>query len=261
MIRRFFVQLATAFTFMTRFPLVARWSSGDPLDLAASGRFFPVVGYAIGGLAAAVYFYSAEVFSLSVSALLAVIALPLLTGAFHEDGLGDTADGLGGAFDTKRKLEIMRDSRIGTYGTVALLGLFLLRWQLFMEIPLQVVFLTLISAHVISRWSTVMLGWMMPYVREGASNKPVADGMKGREFVIATIFASLWLFADWQLHALSMAVGVLIACMAAAWFRRQIGGVTGDTLGAANIAVEIGVLMTWNIADRLGYWAQKVVSF
>lgn len=261
MIRRFFVQLATAFTFMTRFPLVARWSSGDAADLAASARFFPVVGYAIGGLAAAVYYYSAHVFSLPVAALLAVIALPLLTGAFHEDGLGDTADGLGGAFDPKRKLEIMRDSRIGTYGTVALLGLFLLRWQLFLEIPLKIVFLTLISAHVIARWSTVLLGWMMPYVREGASNKPVAEGMKGREFLFATAFACLWLFADWQLHALSMIVAVLISCVAAAWFRRQIGGVTGDTLGAANIAVEIGVLMTWNIADRLGYWAQQLATF
>src|SRR5690625_65926 len=62
---------------------------------------------------------------LPFAALLAVVALPLLTGAFHEDGLGDTADGLGGAFEKKRKLEIMRDSRIGTYGTVALLSLFL----------------------------------------------------------------------------------------------------------------------------------------
>lgn len=258
MIRAFFVQLATAFTFMTRFPLVARWSSGHASDLAASARFFPVVGYAVGGLAAAVLYYSANIVSLPVAALLAVIVLPVLTGAFHEDGLGDTADGLGGAFETSRKLEIMRDSRIGTYGTVALIGLFFMRWQLFLEIPVKAIFLSIVSAHVIARWSTVLLGWMMPYVREGASNKPVADGMRGRELLIATAFALLWCATEWKLHLGSMLVAVLISCLAAAWFRRQIGGVTGDTLGAANIAVEIGVLLTWNVADRLGYWAQQV---
>lgn len=256
MIRQFFVQLATAFTFMTRFPLVARWSSGRADDLAASARFFPMVGYAVGGIAAAVLYYGANVFSLPIAALLAVIVLPVLTGAFHEDGLGDTADGLGGAFETQRKLEIMRDSRIGTYGTIALIGLFFMRWQLFLEIPVKAIFLSLISAHVIARWSTVLLGWMMPYVREGASNKPVAEGMRLKELIIATVFALLWCATEWQLHLASMLVAVLISCVAAAGFRRQIGGVTGDTLGAANIAVEIGVLMTWNVADRLGYWAQ-----
>lgn len=261
MIRRAFVLLATAFTFMTRFPLVARWSSGSSVDLAASARFFPVVGYAIGGIAAAVLYYSEYAFSLPVAAVLCTIALPLLTGCFHEDGLGDTADGLGGAFKVSRKLEIMRDSRIGTYGTVALIGLFLLRWQLFMEIPAKVVFLTLISAHVIARWSTVFLGWMMPYVREGAPNKPVAEGMGVRELLIATVFASLWMFAEWKLHLISMLVAMLVCSFAAAFFRRQIGGVTGDTLGATTIAVEIAVLLTWNAADRVGYWAQQLSPF
>lgn len=255
MIGRFFRQLATAFTFMTRFPLVARLASGSSADLAASSRFFPVVGYAIGALAAAVFYYSSHVFSDEIAALLAVIALPLLTGAFHEDGFADTVDGLGGAFARKRKLEIMKDSRIGTYGACALLAVFFLRWQLILEIPMRVVFLTLISAHVCSRWAGVLVGWMLPYVREGASNKPVADGMGWREMLIATFFALLWLYPEWRLHAASMVVALLVACVMAALFRRQIGGVTGDTLGAVNIVVELSILLTWNVADRLGYWA------
>lgn len=261
MIRRNFVLVATAFTFLTRFPLVARWASGSASELAASARFFPVVGYAIGGIAAAIYYYAGYAFSLPMAALLCAIALPILTGCFHEDGLGDTADGLGGAFEPARKLEIMRDSRIGTYGTAALIALFLLRWQLFLELPLRIVFLVLISAHVIARWASVFMGWMMPYVREGAANKPVAEGIGGRELIIATAFACLWMFADWQLHAISMLIAMLIISFAGAFFRRQIGGVTGDTLGAATIVVEIGVLITWNIADRLGYWTQQIPTY
>lgn len=261
MIRRNIVLLATAFTFLTRFPLVARISSGSAAELAASTRFFPVVGYAIGGLAATVYYYAGYAFSLPIAALICTISLPVFTGCFHEDGLGDTADGLGGAFERARKLEIMRDSRIGTYGTVALIALFLMRWQLFMELPMKVVFVVLISAHVISRWASVFIGWMMPYVREGAPNKPVAEGIGTRELLIATVFASLWMFAEWQLHAISMLMAMLICSFAAAFFRRQIGGVTGDTLGATTIVVEIGVLMTWNVADRLGYWAQQLPMY
>src|SRR5690625_6288941 len=104
---------------------------------------------------------------------------------------------------------------------------------------MNVVFLAFISAHMIARWSTVMLGWMMPYVREGASNKPVADGMRGKEFLIATFFAPLWLFADCRLLALGMALGLLVACGAAAGFGGQMGGVPvgrGNRLNSSTLA-------------------------
>lgn len=244
-------RMATTFTFMTRFPLVARWGSGEPEELGASTRYFPLVGYAVGGIGAAVFYYGAYGFSHSVAALLATITLVMLTGAFHEDGLADAADGFGGAFEPARKLEIMRDSRIGTYGACALIALFLLRWQLLVELPVGRVFFALISAHVVARWSSLLIGWMLPYVREGASNKPMADGIGRREVFIATLITAAWLIVQPQMHGLSMIVAVLVSCVAAAIFRRQIGGVTGDALGAANVAVEIAALMAWNFADRL----------
>lgn len=258
MIGRELRRIATAFTFMTRFPLVARWSSGESSELAASTRYFPLVGYAIGGLGAAAFYYSAYAFSHPVAALFAVIALVVMTGAFHEDGLADTADGFGGAFETSRKLEIMRDSRIGTYGTAALISLFLLRWQLLTELPLELIFLAMISAHVIARWSSLLIGWMLPYVREGASNKPMADGMGWRELLVGTVLASAWLLLEPEIHGISMLVAVLVACVAAAIFRRQIGGVTGDALGAANVTVEIVVLLVWNFAERLNFWWEQI---
>lgn len=254
MIVRELRRIATAFTFMTRIPLVHRWSSGEHAELAASTRYFPLVGYVVGGLGAAVLYYSNFALSHAMAALVASIALVLLTGAFHEDGLADTADGFGGAFEPARKLEIMKDSRVGTYGVLALVAVFALRWQLLVELPIAIIFLAMISAHVLSRWSSLLVGIMLPYVREGASNKPIADGLGWRELVIGTVFAGLWMLTEFRLHAIAMVVAVLVCCIVAAISRRQIGGVTGDVLGASNLTVEIAVLITWSVAERMNYF-------
>lgn len=247
-------RVATAFTFMTRIPLLHRWSSGEPSELAASTRYFPLVGYAVGAAGAATFHYAAYSVSHAMAALAACIVLVLMTGAFHEDGLADTADGFGGAFEKERKLEIMRDSRIGTYGTLALVALFVARWQFFVEMPVELIFMAIISAHVLGRWSSIVIGLMLPYVREGASNKPMADGIGWKEGLVATVIAGAWMIQEPKIHAIAMVVAILVCCIAAAIFRRQIGGVTGDALGAANVVVELVVLLTWNIADRMNYF-------
>lgn len=247
-------RVATAFTFMTRLPLVARWSFGDAEELAKSTRYFPLVGYVVGFAGYGAMYAAGEVLPRAIAAAIGLVAMVLVTGCFHEDGLADTADGFGGAFDPARKLEIMKDSRIGTYGSTALILSLLIRWQLLVEMPTELLILAIPSAHVLGRWSSGLLSLMLPYVREGASNKPVADGMGKIEFLIGSAFVALWLIPFPLPHAVAILVTVLVACVAAAGFRRQIGGTTGDTLGAANQLVEIAVMMSWLIGARAGLW-------
>lgn len=247
-------RIATALTFMTRLPLVARWSFGSPEELAKSSRYFPLAGYLVGLAGYGAIYGAGEFLPRAIAAAVGLAVMVMFTGAFHEDGLADTADGFGGAFETERKLEIMRDSRIGTYGSAALILSLLIRWQLLVDMPFQLLLVSMVSAHVLARWSSSLIAMMLPYVREGASNKPIADGMGKTEFAIATALALLWLIPFPLPHAVGFFVAILIACLAAAVFRRQIGGTTGDTLGAANQLIEIAVMMSWLIGMRSGLW-------
>lgn len=246
--------IATAFTFLTRFPLVARISLYEQEDLGAAARWYPLVGIVIGALGAGVLYGSGYIFSREVAAAIALTCLVLATGAFHEDGLADTADGFGGAFDPARKLEIMKDSRIGTYGSAALILSLLIRWRLLMEIPIELMFVTLISAHSLSRWSAVVMVKMLPYVREGASNKPIAMGIGWKELFIATLTVGAVSYPMWKAHVAAILLTVLVVSVMTIISRRQIAGVTGDVLGATNQIVEIATLALWIAGVRAGLW-------
>ena len=112
LLRNEFHLFACALVFLTRVPL--RLDRFSDEDLAGSCAYFPAVGFLVGAFAACVFVLAAEVWEPSIAVLLAVASAVVLTGAFHEDGLADTADGLGGGWSVERKLEIMKDSRIGT---------------------------------------------------------------------------------------------------------------------------------------------------
>lgn len=246
--------IATAFTFMTRFPLVARWSLHSSEDLGRAARYYPLVGIVIGAIGAGVIHAANFVFSRDLAALFALAAMVLATGAFHEDGLADTADGFGGAFEAERKLAIMKDSRIGTYGSVALILSFFFRWELLTEMPIDLVLIGLVSAHALGRWASVLLATMLPYVREGASNKPIADGIRWPELAIGAVFVGALTYPLWKPHVAAVLLTILLVSILAVICRRQIGGVTGDVLGATNQIVEIAVLALWIAGVRAGLW-------
>lgn len=244
MIGRELRRMATAATFLTRLPLIARCASGDPLELGHSARWFPLIGCVVGAIGGAIYLGAAAIWAPGLAALIALAAMVLVTGAFHEDGWADAFDGLFGGWTVERRLEIMRDSRIGTYGALSLLLLLAAKWQALASLPPAEAFPVLVAAHAMARWSTLVLARSLPYVREQGPMKPVASGIGAVELGIGTLSAVLVLSllatcSSLWLVALGTAATLVLMAGAALLFRARIGGITGDCLGAANQAIEL----------------------
>lgn len=241
-------RLATAAMFLTRLP-TGSLASAEPAELARSTRYFPLVGFGVGVLLAIGLSILLKVFPASVALGLMLLLSIRLTGAFHEDGLADVADSAG-AFQIDRKLEIMRDSRLGTYGSLALILLVLIKllslWEL-SQLDLRWCLGVLVAAHVLSRWSSVWLMVFIPYARPEAANKVVAEGVTLRRLAESTVwaFALLCVLAWWVSPAILLLLPMawLVTVLAGRHFSRSFGGITGDCLGAANQLVETAVFL------------------
>jgi len=228
----------TALQFFTRLP-VPRWVGFHPDWLAHSTRYFPLVGWLVAWTSALAYLLAVQFWPQPLAVLLCTAVGIWLTGAFHEDGFADLCDGLGGAVSRERALEIMRDSRLGSYGVIGLVLLMLTRLAaLNALLPLQIL-AALGIAHPLSRWLATCLIWRMDYVREEGKSKPLAQRMSTGEFLIATVWMILPVIGTVALGLMSwrrIAVGVALAALAALWLarclRRRLGGYTGDGLGA-----------------------------
>lgn len=229
-------------TFLTRLPCPGAVDhSGSALG--RSTAYFPIVGTLVGLLSALAYLTASCLFEPMISAALALLVSVLLTGAFHEDGLADTADGIGGGFTLERKLEIMRDSRIGTYGATALIFSIVLRVLAIAALPAPLAFSALILAHTLARFSSLPLIYFNTYVREQGTGKPFAAQVT----VTRLLVAGLWCVLVWLVlpGALCPALPAAAASLLAAhfYFRAKLGGITGDTLGAANQLSELAVYL------------------
>ena len=237
-------QFAIAASVLTRFPIAA--GASEPGAVAASGWAFPLVGGGIGALCAVVYF-AAGLLGLpaGLAALLAIAAGIAATGALHEDGLADTADGFGGGRDRDRKLAIMRDSAHGTYGVVALVLSIGLRATAIAAIGDPVfVGLALIAAHAASRAALPMAMYLLRPAR--ADGLGTAAGRPGRMVAaVAALIGSAIALAT--LGPLTGALALLLTggavALAAMLARRQIGGYTGDVLGFFQQIGEIVMLL------------------
>lgn len=245
--------LLTAFQFLTRIPVpAAHFHTGS---LAQSVRFFPLVGLFIGLAASALRLTLAHVLDPALTAALVLLFLIMVTGALHEDGLADAADGLGGGWNTQQVLTIMRDSRIGSYGAIALVLSLLLRWLLLARLPAASFLPVVVTAHVLCRWTTLPLSYYLQPARvaNGQTDGP-PDGQGARVAQLTTRNALL------TGSLLTLAI-VLVAMRAAAWkpilaavlvsfcsgwyYRKRIGGVTGDCFGATNQLTEIAVYLAF----------------
>lgn len=262
-LRLFFVALQ----FLTRLPVpawVAADKGFDPRWLNACVRYFPLVGALVGGCGALVLWFAAPWWPPLVAALLSVAATVWVTGAFHEDGLADTFDALGGHVPREKALAIMKDSRIGTYGAAALVLGLALRVALVAALaqadPLNAG-LALVAAHMLGRTAAVGLMALLPYAgdAEHAKAKPLATAVPLLSVGVASAWAllmsagmaalgvfgmlpgaSLPVPAFWLLAALSTLAVVLLMRR---WLALRLGGYTGDTLGATEQLAEIGVLL------------------
>lgn len=234
-----------AVIFLTRVPVrVDR--PVEPGDLAASAPFFPLAGAGLGLVSALAYAAAAALgLPPPVAATLAVLALVLLTGALHEDGLADTVDGFGGARDRTRRLEIMRDPRVGSFGVLALVLAVLLRIGALAALAEPVLVLAAsIGAGALSRTPLPVLMRLLPAARQDGLAADVGRPVGPRAVaavVIGVLLAGLALGPLGGLVALVLtaAAAALIAGLAI----RLIGGLTGDVLGAIQQASEILVLL------------------
>ena len=237
--------LATAV--LTRLPVAPRdEDAADEGAVAAASWAFPAVGAGIGMIAALVMF-GASSFGLgdAPAALLALVAAGFVTGALHEDGLADTADGLGGGRTRDEKLAIMRDSRQGTYGIIALILSIGLRAVALASIPGPIEGgLALIAAHAASRGFLAPAMWWLAPAREDGLGA-TAGTPSGAAALIAPVIGIF--IALGMLGPVRGAVAIVLSGMAvaatAAVARRQIGGYTGDVLGAFQQIGEIVMLL------------------
>lgn len=237
-----------AIRFFTRIP-VPRWVGHSEEGLNRSARYFPVVGILIGAVAALVFWSSDILWPKSVAILLSMAASVYLTGAFHEDGLCDMVDGLGGGWDKARILEIMKDSRVGSYGVVALTLTLLGKFVLLSELSALWLPAILVTGHAVSRLCSTSLLLTMEYVREDAESKskPIAKRLSADGFVLS---AALILPACLLLPPSAIMAGSALAAIVTLWISgilsRNLGGYTGDCLGGvqqvSELAFYLGVL-------------------
>ncbi|MEO0365959.1 MAG: adenosylcobinamide-GDP ribazoletransferase [Pseudomonadota bacterium] len=237
---------ALAIQFLTRIPLPIG-DAYSPARLAATPRYYPLVGALVGLMSAVVYWLTATALSPTVAVLLAIGAGLLITGAFHEDGLADTFDGLGGT-DRERTLAIMRDSQIGTFGALALGVMLALKSATLIGLDPSYVGLTLIIGHGLSRLSAVLVIATSQYARDHGTGKPTADGIDRVSLVIAIATGAILLcvlaIAAGLSATLAVAVGGLLGHFGMrVLFERRLGGYTGDTLGAVQQTTELGVYL------------------
>lgn len=234
-----------AVQFLTRIP-VPPLQDFEAGWITRSAKYFPLVGQIVGALSGAALLAADQFWIWPLPALLAVAAGLLITGAFHEDGLADTADGLGGGQNVAQRLTIMKDSRIGTYGALALMMVLAIKVAALSPLPAETAALLLIAAHGLGRAAAVIAMTVMTYAGDpdAAKSKPVPDGVTGAECLLAIAF-SLWpllLIAPPIIMPALIGGGVLALVMALT-ARRLIKGYTGDVLGAIEQVFEVGFLL------------------
>ena len=246
MFRRELEYFFGAVRFFTRLPVPA-WVGHSAEMLNHSARYFTLVGLIVGLIGALVFALTSFFFPKTLAVLLAMAATILITGAFHEDGWADMVDGFGGGWTRERTLEIMKDSRIGSYGAIALVLLLLAKFMALVELDMLLIAPALIAGHALSRLCATSVMHFLDYARDEGKAKPLATRISLGELAVAAFFG---LIALVLLPPLSVITGVLLAAAATAWltrkFKHRLGGYTGDCLGAtqqlAEVAFYIGLL-------------------
>lgn len=243
-----------AIQFLTRIPIPSI-NNYQPDWLHQSSRHFPAVGLLVGVLCAVIFWLASLFFTPLVSAAVSTAFGVRLTGAFHEDGLADICDGLGGGYTRERALTIMKDSRLGTFGVLGLGLAMLSKIALLASLPPMIAVIALIIAHGASRLCCISLIALLPYGGdiEHARAKPMAQSLSFAQSLVASfwiVIALLLLFlifpnALQRIGIFQWVLAVILAIAATDYFRRllkrRLGGYTGDGLGATQQISEIAI--------------------
>lgn len=246
--------ILVAVQFLTRIP-VPSFKHYDPQWLHQSSRHFPAVGLLVGLLCAGVFWLGSLLFTPLVAAVLSTAFGIKLTGAFHEDGLADSCDGLGGGLTRERTLTIMKDSRLGTYGVLGLVSALLLKISLLASMPISMAVIALILGHTASRLLCISLLSLLPYGGEieHAKAKPMAQqltpiqGLYSSGWLIVAIILVALIFPNTlqQIGLAQWLLAMILALIATDYMRRllrrRLDGYTGDGLGATQQLSEIAI--------------------
>ncbi len=231
-----------AVRFLTRIPLPG--AGGDVSPPAAAVMWFPVVGALIGAAVGGVAAGLGEILPAAVAAAVAVLTGVALTGAFHEDGLADTADALAGGWTRERRLEILDDPRHGSYGVAALCGSIVLRVVAVASLGQADAFIGLVAAHSLARGVAVSTMAVVPLAKPDGLGAGYARSVTTERALLAGLLAVAIaaLATGWwagPLAAAALIAGVMVAFFAV----RAIGGITGDVLGAIEQLAECAILV------------------
>ena len=229
----------TAITFLTRIPCPT-FQDGDETRLSRSLLYFPLAGALVGGVGAGVFFVMCRLYSQFVAAVFAIAAMVVITGAFHEDAFADVCDAFGG-MTPERRLEIMKDSRVGSFGVAGLVLMILAKVAVLSSMNPASAVLALIAAPVMSRWSSFYMISRFPRnARKNSLTGPLGSHATFGRLMISGLIAFSLCLPLGVIPALLLLIATILLCQAAGYFfLKWINGISGDCLGAVIQVTEL----------------------
>jgi adenosylcobinamide-GDP ribazoletransferase len=237
----------TAVMFYTRIPVPRNLPYSDQM-LNQATRWFPFIGWIVGGIGAGVFYGLQFVFPVNLAVLLSMIATIFVTGAFHEDGFADFCDGFGGGYTKEKILTIMKDSRIGTYGSIGLVGMLATKLLSLSSIDVKLIPLLLVAGHALSRLMPVLVIFTLEYARADLESKSKPIGKKGKttDLLMAIFFGLSGLaFLPLLYSAIIVPALLLVTVVFRKYITGKLGGYTGDCMGALQQLSEVIFYLGW----------------
>ena len=249
------IYFATALMFFTRIPVPFTIPYSSEI-MNKSQKYFAWVGLVIGFINALILYLSMMLFNLEIGIVVMMISSVLLTGAFHEDGFTDMCDSFGGGYGKEKILTIMKDSRVGAYGTIGIILIFALKFYSIQALgavaPLRVLGI-IILAHTVSRFISGTMIYTHQYVTDidVSKSKPLANKPLDKMALwvgFISILIAFTLIPDWHL-IFAFALAYLGKMYMGWYFKKHIGGYTGDCLGSVQQVCEVlfylGTIIVW----------------
>ena len=246
----------TAIMFYTRIPCPSNINH-DEQSLNKATRYFPLVGWIVGGFMFVVYILVHYFFSINIAVIISLLSGVLITGAFHEDGFADAFDGFGGGWTKEKILMIMKDSRLGTYGSLALFFLLILKVFILLElmsltqhVDIFFIILLFVNYHALARLTAISIVFTEQYARDDDSSKakPIAQKSTWVEVTFAMVFGLIPLLVlsafncSWFIILIPL---LMLRVSSIRYFNKWLQGYTGDCLGAVEQASEIIILLSY----------------
>lgn len=221
---------------------------GDASDLGRSSSWFPLAGAVVGAILAAAAALLGRMFSDLLTSAVAVVLWAVLTRGLHMDGLADTFDGIGGGYDRASRLAIMKDSRLGTFGGIAVASVLLLKTTAAAELPSGRLPYALFVAPVLGRWAILFAMRLFPSARPGGMGDTFRKGCSAESLVVgSTLAVALTLVAVGRRGVLPLFAVPMAALLLSVWLTRLLGGLTGDSYGAVCEAGELLALLSFSV--------------